>query len=126
MSSDSSASDNGEKSSQRIQLFSQIDADGDGEVTGIEVMKWLTKNGVKPDFGIVAAIMQYFDVDGDGRITIDEIASRNKERHLSGGMACLPGKMKEIAPILSGIKSKEAGTPVKRRISDVQKFLGAF
>ena len=126
MLADSSADNNDDKSSRDFQLFSEIDADGNGEVTGVEVMKWLTKNGVEPDFGIVAAIMKYFDVDGDGHITLEEVTSRTKERQLSGGMAFLPGKMKEVAPILGDIASKTVGTSSKRRISDLPKFLGEF
>ena len=126
MPADSSTGNNDDKSSRDFELFSQIDADGNKEVTAVEVTKWLTKNGVEPDFGIVTAIMKYFDVDGDGHITLEEVKSRTQERKLFGGMAFLPGEMKEVAPILGDIAAKAVGNSVKRRISDVQKFLGKF
>ena len=52
-----------------------MDTDGDGCVSAIEVMNWLIKNGVESDFRTVAAIMKYFDSDGDGHITLDELIS---------------------------------------------------
>ena len=53
-----------------------MDTDGDGCVTAVEVTNWLTKNRIKPDFGIVSAIMKYFDIDGDGTISSQVIRKK--------------------------------------------------
>ena len=111
-----------------MKLFSQMDADGDDCVSGIEVMNWLTKNGVESDFGTVAAIMKYFDSDGDGHITLEELISKNQERQLGNGMAYFPGKINTIAPCLGYFANNISGTTDKRKSlkkkSDIAKFLG--
>ena len=78
------------------KLFSKIDTDGDGEISGIEVMNWLTKNGVEPDFGIVTAVMKYCDRDGDGHITLEDLINRNQEGQFGIGMAYFPGKKTKL------------------------------
>ena len=124
-----SSDDNDEEDLQEkgLEVLSQMDTDGDGCVTGIEVMNWLTKLGAEADFGMVAAIMRYFDDDGDGNITLDELTSRNQESKLGVGMTCFPGKIEEAAPdFVDLIKndiltSRKTGLPKKK--CDVQKFL---
>ena len=129
MSNDSSCNNNDEVLHEKgMKLFSQMDADGDDCVSGIEVMNWLTKNGVESDFGTVAAIMKYFDSDGDGHITLEELISKNQERQLGNGMAYFPGKINTIAPCLGYFANNISGTTDKRKSlkkkSDIAKFLG--
>ena len=131
MSADSSCNNNDEDLQEKgTKLFSQMDTDGDDCVSGIEVMNWLIKNGVESDFGTVAAIMKYFDSDGDGHITLEELISKNQEGQLSNGMAYFPGKINEIAPCLGYFASNKSGTKDKRKSikkkSDIAKFLGEF
>ena len=110
------------------KLFLQMDTDGDGELSEIEVMNWLTKNGVEPDFGIVAALMKYFDRDGDGHITLEDLINRNQEGQFGIGMAYFPGKVNEVAECFGTFAKNENGTKNKRKSlkkkKDVNKFLG--
>ena len=104
-----------------------MDTDGDGCVTAVEVTNWLTKNKIQPDFGIVSAIMKYFDIDGDGQISLSEIASRSHEATLTGGMNCLPGQIKEKTPCLQRLLSNKPDTSTHvHKIMDVAKFLGKY
>ena len=102
-----------------------MDADGDGSVTALELTKWLTARGVRPDFGLVSAIIKYFDIDGDGHITLDEIISRSHDNQLNGGMNTLPGEVKKKTPCILRLISNQSGTSTHvKKILNVAKFLG--
>ena len=131
MSNDSTSNNDDESLQEKgMKLFSEMDTDGDGCVSGIEVMNWLNKKGVVSDFCTVAAIMKFFDSDGDGQITLEELISKNQEGQLGDGMAYFPGKIKEIAPCLGYFANNKSCTNDNRKSlkkkSDIAKFLGEF
>ena len=106
-------------------FFAEIDADGDGYITGIELLKWVKKMNVEHDFGTVAAIVKYFDSDGDGLITLDEMREKVATNSLTGGMHCLPCPLRGIK-----VMSSESGSSPnhlsqrQKRTKDVLELLG--
>ena len=71
-------------------MFDEIDADNSGDVTEVELFDWLKMNNVDVDLCTAAAILQFFDSDGDGKVTFEEVQEKNKDRELRAGMMCLP------------------------------------
>lgn len=110
-------------------LFTEIDEDGDGTITDIELIRWMKKSGVEVDFGTTAAIMKFFDGDGDGHITLEEIEQKNKHKELTAGMVCLPPSVNEKVPVISKLL-EEDDNPVQLRSNkskkkkDILGFLG--
>ena len=106
-------------------LFTEIDSDGDGYITGIEILKWMKKMNMEHDFGTVAAIMKYFDADGDGRITVEDVLQKNDPNNLTGGMSCLPSPLKGIISIPSDFVAERNAKPQPRKKTEnVLEFLG--
>ena len=97
------------------RLFAEIDEDGSGDITDLELINWMKKNNIEVDFGTTAAIIQFFDSDGDGHVTLREIESKNKENELSGGMMCLPTLLNDNVPVVSKFLSSVSNEPKLRR-----------
>ncbi len=79
-------------------MFDEIDADNSGDITEIELFDWLKMNNVEVDLCTAAAIIQFFDIDGDGTITFEEVTEKNKGREFGAGMFCLPTGINDKVP----------------------------
>ena len=47
-------------------LFNEIDEDHDGNITDIELIRWMRGNNFEVDLGNIAAILSFFNGDADG------------------------------------------------------------
>ena len=97
------------------RLFAEIDADGSGDITDIELINWMKKKNLKVDFATTAAIIQFFDSDGDGHVTLEEIEAKNKENQLSAGMMCIPPGANENTSVVSNFFRSLSNEQVLRR-----------
>ena len=79
-------------------MFDEIDADNSGDITEVELFDWLKRINLDVDLGTATAIIQFFDTDGDGKVTFEEVKEKNSGREFSPGMMCLPTGVNNTVP----------------------------
>ena len=74
----------------------------------------MRNNNLEVDLGAIAAIIKFFDDDGDGNITLQEIERKGENAELSAGMMSLPTDMnnKVLTRILT---NNEFASPKKSK-----------
>ena len=103
----------------------RIVKDNDGSISAIDIIKWLQKMGVEREFDVVTAIMQHFDLDGNGKITSEEIMKKNQELDLVGGMMCLPYPLNSNkASFFEFITDIAFKSPEQKRSRNIIAFIG--
>ena len=100
-------------------VFDEIDADGSGDITEVELFDWLKKNNVNVDLGAATAIIQFFDIDGDGNVTFEEVQEKSRGSRLNAGMRVLPTGIQEHVP--SNTHQPERGEVQLRRKRTLKK-----
>ena len=85
----------------------------------MELFNWLKKNNVNVDLGTATAVIQFFDNDGDGNVTFEEVKEKSKGSTLSAGMRVLPTGIQEHVP--SNTHQPERGDVQLRRKRTLKK-----
>ena len=63
------------KGESLARVFNEIDEDHDGNITDIELIRWMRGNNFEVDLGNIAAILNFFNGDADGNTTLENIVS---------------------------------------------------
>ena len=63
------------KGGSLASLLNEIDEEHDGNVTDIELIRWMRGKNFEVDLGNIAAILNFFNGDADGNTILENIVS---------------------------------------------------
>ena len=74
-------------------------------------------------FDEIVLFVKYFDMDGDGKITMDEIEAKIQESNLAPGMSHVPQEILDFSPSIYNILAKRTEDTQSPKKKEKKNFL---